>query len=113
MQATQVDGAPLGQQAVRQEVPALLILAERIAIVGERQCQNAFSHHIGDAAEGNACPGFSATIEDNVRTSLPAIGVGKHLDPRGRVKDTTRALLYERAPDRVGSRIYADNIHLP
>jgi hypothetical protein len=29
------------------------------------------------------------------------------------VKDTTRALLYERAPDRVGSRIYADNIHLP
>jgi hypothetical protein len=113
MQATEIDGAPFGQQAISQEVPALLILAERIAIVGERQRHNAFSHHVGDAAERNAGPGFSATVEDNVRTSLPAIGIGQHLDPSGGVKDTTRALLYERSPGRVGSRIYPDNIHLP
>jgi hypothetical protein len=89
MQAAQIDRAPLGQKGINQEMPALLIIGEGIAIVGKRQSQNAFSHHVGDAAEGNSSPGRSATIEDNVRMRVPAIRIRQHLDPSGGMKDTT------------------------
>jgi hypothetical protein len=74
-------------------MPALRIIAERIAIVGEGQSQNAFSHHVGDATEGNASPGFSATIENDVGTSFPAVSIGEHLDPSWGMEDTAGSVL--------------------
>jgi len=112
VQAAQIDRASLGQQRVNQEMPAFLIIAEGIAIIGEGQSQNAFSHHVGDTAERNASPGLSATIENYIGTGFPAIGVLEDLDPSGGMEDAARSFLYERLPDRVGPGIYTDNIHL-
>jgi hypothetical protein len=90
----------------------LLIIAERIAIVGEGQSQNAYTQHGGDTAERNASPGLTATIENDIGTGFPARGVLKDLDPSGGMEDAARSFLYERLPDRVGPGIYTDNIHL-
>jgi hypothetical protein len=92
-------------------MPALLVGHERIAIIRERQSQDALSHHVGDAAERNAGLWLSVSIEDYVSMGLPAIGIGKHLDPSRGMKDTARSSVDQHLPDRICPRIYADNVH--
>jgi hypothetical protein len=51
VQAANVDGAVLGQQAVYQEAPAFPVIDQRIAIIRERQSHDPFSQHIRDPAK--------------------------------------------------------------
>src|SRR5205807_3251504 len=84
VQATQADRAAIGQETIHQQIPALLVAYQRIAIIRERQSQYAFTHHVRDAAKRNASLRLAAVVENDISGRLPTISIGEHLDPTRR-----------------------------
>ena len=110
VQAAYADGVALGNQLINQDSPRLLVIHQRVAVVGERQGDNALSQNVRNPEERKACLGLSLFVKQDAGAWFPSIRFGKNFHPLGRMKDAAGSLLHQLTPQRIGSRVNAHNV---
>jgi len=89
VQATQTDGTLFGQQAINQEASRVQVFSQRIAVVRKGNGYDAFAQYVRYAAKRKTGLRLSTLVQYHIGLGFPAISGGQHLDPAGRVKNTT------------------------